>query len=457
MTATAELTVLPKQLEFIDSNMRETLYSGAVGAGKSYAIALLTAIRGSVKGAREALCRKHLVTLKATTLRTLLDGDGDMPPVLPKGTYTHNKSEKIIRIREGGEIVYFGLDEPDKIGSYNLTGVNVDEAVELTEHDWVQLLGRIRLQVAGLGNRISGACNPGPPSHFLAERFGLAMGYQPQPDCFAVRTRTTDNLYLPKEYVQSVSRFRGTYRKRYFLGEWVGSEGLIYDNWNREVHVCERSAEWVRSFVTVDEGAANPFVALLVHEDSDGRLHVAREFYYAARRDQKPNLLVSEKVERIRSMGDVYEVTIDPSAAQLIAECKAAGLHAVQAVTGDKRNVFKGIQRVQARLGDWGEPDSVDALGPGLTVDPSCVETIREFETYEWNETAAGVVKDEPKKEHDHAMDALRYLITRIDATGGVGAATFSPSEARKVEDRPEESALARFQRLRENPDWGFE
>ncbi len=37
-------------------------------------------------------------------------------------------------------------------------------------------------------------------------------------------------------------------------------------------------------------------------------------------------------------------------------------------------------------------------------MDPSCVNTINEFESYEWKPE-----KDEPKKENDHAMDAIRY------------------------------------------------
>jgi phage terminase large subunit len=47
---------------------------------------------------------------------------------------------------------------------------------------------------------------------------------------------------------------------------------------------------------------------------------------------------------------------------------------------------------------------------PRLTVDPSCVETINEFESYVWKPE-----KDEPVKENDHAMDALRYGINAID------------------------------------------
>ena len=68
------------------------------------------------------------------------------------------------------------------------------------------------------------------------------------------------------------------------------------------------------------------------------------------------------------------------------------------AVIGGKGRVTDGIHSVQAALKVQG-----DGL-PRLTVDPSCVNTINEFESYEWKPE-----KDEPKKENDHAMDTIRY------------------------------------------------
>jgi hypothetical protein len=105
------------------------------------------------------------------------------------GSYDHNKSDKVIKIHGGGEIVYFGLDEPAgqpaarKIGSLSLTGCAVDEAEELSESDWTALRGRVSVDVPGLPQQLYGATNPGPPSHHLARRFGLAGGHKCQPNC----------------------------------------------------------------------------------------------------------------------------------------------------------------------------------------------------------------------------------------------------------------------------------
>jgi phage terminase large subunit len=72
--------------------------------------------------------------------------------------------------------------------------------------------------------------------------------------------------------------------------------------------------------------------------------------------------------------------------------------------------VLDGIRRIQDRLAIQG-----DGL-PRLTVDPACTNTINEFESYVWRQaTGTGVAKDEPNKENDHAMDALRYLVNKID------------------------------------------
>src|SRR5574343_599291 len=48
---------------------------------------------------------------------------------------------------------------------------------------------------------------------------------------------------------------------------------------------------------------------------------------------------------------------------------------------------------------------------PRLTVNPDCKNTINEFESYIWKPN-----KDEPVKENDHAMDAIRYGYLGLDA-----------------------------------------
>ena len=108
---TYRLEVLPQQLKFLRSAAREVLYSGAFGAGKTRAICLRVAMRASIEGAREGLCRKTVVALKRSTLKTLLEPDGMLPPILPKGSYEYKKIDGEINILGGGTIMLFGLED----------------------------------------------------------------------------------------------------------------------------------------------------------------------------------------------------------------------------------------------------------------------------------------------------------------------------------------------------------
>ena len=389
------ITLLPKQDDFLAATEREVLYSGAYRAGKSFALCCKLAQRASTPGAREGLARKYLVHLKATTLRTLLDGDGMFPPVLPASSYTHNKSDKTIKLNSGGEVVYFGLDEPKNIGSYSLTGCGVDEAEELGETEWTMLRGRVSVDVPGLTQQLYGATNPGAPSHHLAIRFGLAGGATCATNCKAILTCSSDNRHLSKEYLADLNSFTGLAYKRYVLGQWAGSDRLVYDTWDRSVFVKHRDGPWKRTIVGRDCGYTNPGCMLLIHEDGDGRVHVSRETYESKVNPDEWKLRGKEW--HLKHGPEVF--VTDPSEAGEIAAWKANGIPAVPANNERK----EGVRIIRALLVVAGDGR------PRLTVSPDCSNLIREMETWETKPD-----KDEYTKENDHAQDALRYGIMHL-------------------------------------------
>jgi len=411
---TLTIEALPKQIDFLTAQARAVLYSGAFGAGKSRALCLKAYDRAQHKGAREGLCRKALVTLKATTLRTLLEPDGELPPVLPEGSYIHHKSDRVIELDGGGLIEYFGLEarkgeQPTKIGSLNLSGCGIDEATETSEKDWTALRGRIRTKVKGLPNQLYGACNPGPPSHYLARYFGLGAGNsKPKPGHIAVTTRTTDNFFLPPDYVADLQTYTGLAKARYVEGRWLGSDRLVYDTWVRDTFVQYRNGpmpgqpetQWRQVVFAVDEGYTNPAVILVLLVDGDGRVHVAHEWYET---HVLPSGVVAE-AKRLQAIWHPEICVVDPSAAGLIAEMQSEGLPAIPA-DNDRQT---GVRRVRNRLKVAGDGR------PRFTVDPTCENTIREFETWETKPDS-----DDFTKENDHAMDGVRYGIAEIDGGGG--------------------------------------
>jgi phage terminase large subunit len=254
--------------------------------------------------------------------------------------------------------------------------------------------------VPGLPNQLYAACNPGAPSHFLAVRFGLAGGAQPQPGCKAVLTKTIDNPYLPKDYVDDLNRLTGVARKRFFEGLWAGSDRLVYDTWTRPVHVKQREGPWRRTVVGVDVGYTNAGCMVLLHVDGDGRIHQPLESY-------EPRVLPREWLTRAREWYIKFgpeAFAIDPSSPDVIAEWRNAGLPAVAA----NNERAEGVRIVRAHLATAGDGK------PRLTVDPTCTNTIREFETWECKPES-----DDFTKENDHAMDALRYAVMHLAADCG--------------------------------------
>jgi phage terminase large subunit len=184
----------------------------------------------------------------------------------------------------------------------------------------------------------------------------------------------------------------GVRRKRLYEGLWVTAEGAVYDMFDSQTHVITRpDKEFVRWYLAMDEGYTNPAVILLVGEDNDGRWHIAKEWYKTGKLQEQ----VIREAEAMGGRDNVDLVAVDAAAAGLIAALINEGFAASPA----KGRVLDGIWHIQDRL------KIQDDKKPRLTVDPECLNTINEFESYIWEEG-----KDKPKKANDHAMDAIRYL-----------------------------------------------
>ena len=403
MVAEVRHKLLPKQAALIRSTERHTVYSGAVGAGKSRGLCVDAVVHVAGKPeARYGLFRKTLVGLKKSTLKTLLEGDGKAPPVLPRGSYTHNKNDAEIKVNGGGSILYSGVETPESVRSMNLSRAGVDEVTELQFEDYSAIDDRVRLDI-GEPLCVKSVTNPGTPSHWMAKMMGLSPEKQhADPGCKIILTKTSDNTYLPKSYVESFARHEGTvYYRRMFLGEWCGSDGMVYDRFLRDRHVVTRKGIAKTRILGVDDGYTDPFVVLDLHFDSDNCGHVAREVY-------RSGMVMDEKIAAVKAWADEdTTVVVDSAAPDLIESLRRAGVAAIPAKKG-AGSIEHGINLVQTRLvGD-------DRGVPRLTVDPCCTNTIREFETYEWA-TGRDGLKDKPLDRDNHAMDAMRYVVAHRD------------------------------------------
>ncbi len=401
--ADTSLVLMPKQFEFVtDDEHVELLYSGAFGAGKSRALCVRAVRLAQYRGARVGLARKTLSDLKASTVITLLEADGELPPVLPAGSYTYHKAAQRIQLNGGGEIDLFGVDQPEKVASRPFTDICVDEGIELDKDEWDMLLGRIRVQYKrpdGTFNHNSIACatNPGPPLHFLHDRFYVDQN----PTRRLIETNTSENYYLPDTYIRTLNELTGPARNRYFLGLWVAYEGAVFPMFDPAVHIVEQKRDWSYYVCGVDVGMTNPSSFRMHGVDATTRAsHVVAEVY-------ESGMVSPELVKRATVLNHRFgpcTFVVDPAAADVVKQLRNAGFSVRHS---PERDVLAGIRCVQASL------THNEKMPPAMTMDPGCRDGNREYVVYRWADTAA---KDRPVKEMDHAVDADRYARTYIAA-----------------------------------------
>jgi len=406
MTETAHtLSWMPFQSRVIfDDEHREILLSGAYGSAKTRTLCGRAIRKAQHPGARICITRKTHTSLIATTVRTLLEPDGDLPPVLPGGTYVYKEQKGRLFLNGGGEMVFCGCDNHLRLGSEQFSDVMIDEGIETEESEYVMLLGRMRVQYSmpdGSPNirSIATATNPGSPVHYLYKRF-----YKEKvADRLCLESNTQENYYLPDDYRDSLSKLQGVFRQRYFLGMWVAFEGAIYPMWSEDIHCIRRQGPWDYFVAGVDVGTAHPSV-IRVHGCRNGSVasHVVAEFHEAGVISPR---FVDYCVETAAHYNPIVFV-IDSAAADVSKQMSERGLMVVLA----DKDVLPGIRGIQSDL------SYSPVQQPLLTMDPTCEKGNQEYGFYRWKEG-----REEPEKEQDDALDSDRYARQYIRAGYGAG------------------------------------
>jgi len=375
----------------------EVILSGPSETGKTLAACWKAhTLAAKYDGCNGAIVRKSQASVYGSVLQTfqrVIRG-------APVQAYGGERPEKFI-YPNGSTIWIGGMDNSDKILSSERDFVYVNQAEELHLDDWEKLSTRTTGRGAVVRYpQLFGDCNPGGSRHWIRQRAQdgalrlLLSRHGDNPTLFD--PATGEITAQGKRTLGILDNLTGVRRKRLLEGIWATSEGAVYDMFDPGIHVTTRpDSEMQRWHLAMDEGYTNPAVILLVGVDADGRIHIRREFY-------RRGVLQSAVVSQALDWWNTYRcemAAVDNSAAGLIADLQDAGANAI----GAKGRVLDGITTVQDLLRVQGDGR------PRLTVEPECVETINEFESYCWKPE-----KDEPVKLYDHAMDALRYLIYSI-------------------------------------------
>lgn len=282
---------------------------------------------------------------------------------------------------------------------------------------------------SGDGARIFWDTNPDFPEHFVKADYIDKDGSLLSNGRIRVKSwhfEIDDNPFLSPDYIEMLkaSTPSGMFYDRKIKGLWVAAEGVVYEEFNRNIHVIEPfkpKPEWKR-YRGIDYGYENPFVCLWACINPDGQLVIYDEHY-------ESHMLIGEHARIIKSKTESfydkdgkpvkpvsYETVADHDA-QDNAEMRNHGVYTINA----NKEVIRGIEKVAERL-------KVRPNGrPGMLITSNCVNTIRELSAYSWNERKDGrPVKEEPKKVNDHTCDCLRYLVMHVDGKSQVKAGNVS-------------------------------
>jgi len=386
--------------EFQDLIAREVIIEGPSETGKT--LAILTRIHKlALKYPIQVLIvRKHLTNVYKSVLQTyekkVVCGD---PRVKTYG----GEKPQWYDYTSGARIWVGGMDKAGNVLSAEYDIVYFNQAEEGTIDDWETLTTRATGRAGNLKwSMTCGDCNPRGSHHWILERAKnrklklLHSKHKDNPSLFDAAGNATEQ---GKASLATLSNLTGTRRLRLFEGKWTTPEGLVYDGYNADTHVVHRDPSEFQYWVMgADEGYTNPAVLLLIGIDGDNRLHIAQEFYQSG---VLQSAVVEQAVEMDKSARKFNRIgrgiavaAVDSSAAGLIADLRNAGIPAEP----HHGRVLDGIAIVQSLLVIRGDNR------PGLTIEPDCINTQNEFESYIWKPG-----KDEVVKENDHSMDAIRY------------------------------------------------
>lgn len=369
MERTIEL--YPVQHDFFTDDSPYTGFIAGIGSGKTF-VGSLKALYKALPGTLGMVCAPTYGMLRDSTLRTFKELAGG-------AIVDWKKSEMTTVLRGGGEILWRSADDPDKLRGPNLNWAWIDEGGLTHPETWKIIIGRLR--AGGKFGECWTTSTPKGRRNWLYEQAGAMAMY---------KATTLDNPFTSEDWKKSLlATYTGEFLSQEVYGEFVSFEGLVYPMFDRTKHVIRIDEKKVIDVgLAVDEGYTNPAVILEIQTLRDGKYHVKREWYERGK-------LQSEVVDMVISMSGSWrpEVAVDSSAAGLIADLRDKGVRAVPR----KGSILEGIRYVQ------------ELLSKGLlTVDPSCVNLISEFESYKWKEN-----KDEPVKEYDHGLDAVRYYLPK--------------------------------------------
>ena len=377
-----------------DAGKDAIVCDGAVRSGKTMAMGLSFLLWAMLcfQNQRFGLCGKTIASLRRNVLSELLPRLAELGMVLQE-----KKSENLLTVRfQGRENQFYlfgGRDESSAalIQGITFAGVLLDEAALMPRSFVDQACARCSVA----GSRLWFNCNPAGPNHWFYKTWIVEAEKR---NCLRLHFTMEDNPSLTPAIRERYQRmYTGVFFQRYILGQWVQAEGRVYDFFTQEMvgTAPEHCDKW---YISCDYGTVNP-MSMGLWGRSGGVWYRVKEFYFDSRVQmrQMTDGEYARELEKLAGGREITAVIVDPSAASFLELLRQQGWR-VQKANND---VLSGIRLTS------------DCLKSGkIVICQGCEDCLREMECYVWDlREGRG---DRVRKEHDHAMDDMRYFTATV-------------------------------------------
>lgn len=253
---------------------------------------------------------------------------------------------------------------------------------------------------------------------------------------------THENAHnLDPDFIATMeATYKGQMRERFLLGKWAAYEGLVYPTFSVETHTIAKqdmidmmlkAASERTKFNAVqgfDLGLVSPSCYLLGFTDHVGRVFIVDGFY-----EPTPNITTA--AIKIIALQDKYRDVLHIDEEPIYADPAIFKRVVVNGGQGQLTDTVARILRQDYNL--WVTPGQNDMtsgimkvneyLAPidGMHYKDKKVGSLmyfnneltfieEEFHSYFWKTSTDGTRMDEPRDGNDHAMDTIKYMLSRL-------------------------------------------
>lgn len=316
-------------------------------------------------------------SIQNNVLQELYNKYGFEPKYDKHGSFTF-RGVKVVQVYTGS---ISGLKRARGFTSF---GAYVNEASLANEVVFKEIISRC----SGTDARIVWDSNPDNPNHWLNR------DYINNKDKMIIdfAFKLDDNTFLSKRYIENIKSAtpNGKFYDRDILGLWTIAEGAVYSDFNKDIHIVDNLPEMERYFAGVDWGYDHYGSIVIIGEDVKGNQYLVDGI---SEQYKEIDWWVDRAKEFKAKYGDIV-FWADSARPEHVARFKKEKLKARNA----KKAVIAGIEDVAKKFKE-------NKLFIKREVIPRFFDEIYQ---YKWKPNST---KDEPLKEYDDVLDAIRYAI----------------------------------------------